>query len=366
VHRFYFLAKLFLQRLMAVQEARLPQDHVARALAATHLGEAYFMEDACEEAQALLVQALEHWLSAGPAHSPAAVPTMTLLAGCMQRLDNAAQALELREEALRIHLQGRSELDRQACTMATPLALLYAAMGRFEDAHALAQRTLAARQRLLGPKHPDVAETLGALSEICVQQHDLGGAEGHLRAAVELLRETALQGDPFLAAFLTKLAMLVAARGGGAQAEALFQEALQNFERDLPLLGLSATFVLRQLSELQYARGDLDAAQASLQDMLLRCIQSDQARPEQLLEAVLGHMRLAELLTERGQGELVAEQYTLAYALAQRLPVTEETAALLEQARSGCGAAAPAKSFVPTFGFKGYGAVQQAPVVRYH
>ena len=361
--RLYFLAKAFLKRLMGVQQVLLPDDHAARARAASNLADAHYMEGEYGEAEALLLQALEHWRAAGLAHSLPAIPTLTLLAATLRRLEDNARALPLQEEALAIHMEGRTELDRQACTMATPLALLYAALGRFEEARALALAMLEARRRLLGPVHPDVAETLGVLWEIGVREQDMAGAERHLREAVRLLRLTVRAGDPFLASFLAKLAMLVRARGESAEAEELYEEASRNYQGDEQPFDPTALFVLLQLSELQHSRGDVDAAQSSLQQLIVLCDTSDRASHARVFDAARAHVRLGALRAGREEPAEAAEHFGEAFTLLQRIPKTDETTALIAKAQEGMRAPVPQLSFAVSVA--GYSAVVQYPVIRY-
>ena len=359
--RFFFLAKAFLRRLIALQKLRLPDAGAACAIAAMNLADAHFKESEFNDAEALLWQALEHWQRAGLARSRPAIPTLCLLAATLMQLEDAARALPLQEQAIAIHMEGRTEADREACTMATPVALMNAALGHFDEARECALSTLEARRRLLGPMHPDVAETLVVLCEICVRESDMAGAERHLREAVQLLRATVSVGDPFLADFLTKLAILVAARGESAEAEELYDEARRSYQAKDPPFNPNVLSVLFQLSELQDARGDADSSQSSLEELIWLYDNLERVPPAQLFDAARAQVRLGALLTERGEVVQAAEHYSEAYALLKRIPEQEETQSLMTLAREGMGTPVPG----PSFAVAGYGQVVQHPVVRY-
>lgn len=360
---FYFLAKLFLLRLLDMQRALMPADRTSSAVAATQLGKAHFMVDEFGDAERVLLQALADWQAAGMAHSGAAIATLTVLASTLRRLDQPQRALPLQQEALAIHMAPLDQFDREACAIAVVLALLYAECGDLDQARPLAESTLAAARRLLGPTHRELAPMLEVMAMICVQQQDVTAGEGYLREAVALLRLAAPAATGALANALVNLGTLREQFGAAEEVEAIYQEAWRHYQLLDATFDSNAPYVLSQLSTLASARGDTPAALSALEDLLGLCDTSPDAPYAHLLVAARALKEQAVLLTQGGTTAPALDGYRQAYALLQRMPQTEDTIALMAAVRDGMGQPAAAASF--DVGWGSTYAVRST-VVRYH
>lgn len=102
--------------------------------------------------------------------------------------------------------------------------------GRYSQAVALAEQSLAIRENALGPAHPDVAESLNNLAALYATQVAYARAEPlYLRALA--IRQKALGPDhPDVAETLNNLAVFYYEQGAYANAEPLYQRALQIYE----------------------------------------------------------------------------------------------------------------------------------------
>ncbi len=67
--------------------------------------------------------------------------------------------------------------DRRVVTTRNSLAEIYRALGSYDDAVSLSQRALDLREQVLGPTHPDVANSLNTLAELYRAQGRPGDAK---------------------------------------------------------------------------------------------------------------------------------------------------------------------------------------------
>jgi CHAT domain-containing protein len=97
--------------------------------------------------------------------------------------------------------------------------------GRYAQAVPLMQRSLAIREKALGPEHPDVATSLNNLAELYRAQGQYAQAEPLYRRSLAI-REKALGPEhPDVATSLNNLAYFLAGRGQTANARPLYEKA---------------------------------------------------------------------------------------------------------------------------------------------
>jgi tetratricopeptide (TPR) repeat protein/transcriptional regulator with XRE-family HTH domain len=140
------------------------------------------------------------------------------------------------------------------------LAVLLRIQGDVETARPLYERALAIRARVLGPDHPDTAQSQNNLGILLWAQGKLDAARPLLECA-RASHERALGPDhPYTAMIVHNLALLLKAQGDLAASESLHKRALDIRERvlgpDHPYTALS----LNSLARLLHAQGNLDAA----------------------------------------------------------------------------------------------------------
>ena len=113
------------------------------------------------------------------------------------------------------------------------LALVYGAQGRTAEAEPLYKRALAIFEKALGPDHPDVAQSLNNLAELYRAQGRTADAEPlHKRSLA--IREKALGPDHRdVAQSLNNLAAVYHIQGRTADAEALYKRSLAIYEKAL-------------------------------------------------------------------------------------------------------------------------------------
>ena len=113
------------------------------------------------------------------------------------------------------------------------LAELYRTQGRYPTAEPLHKRSLAVREKTLGPEHPDVAQSLSNLALLYHDQGKHGEVELLLRRSLAIKEKALGPEHPDVGLALKNLAILHYEQGLPDQAEPLFGRSLQNLSRQL-------------------------------------------------------------------------------------------------------------------------------------
>jgi serine/threonine-protein kinase len=148
---------------------------------------------------------------------------------------------------------GDNELLR--AEMWTQLGTTAWSLGRFAEAEELLGRALAAREKSLGPKDPDVAESLEALGNVLADQGRYADARARLERAVAIREEALGPRHPRTASARNDLGMLLRDLGKPKEALAHFELALGVFEESL---GAEHADVGRILNNIGLAHSDLN------------------------------------------------------------------------------------------------------------
>jgi CHAT domain-containing protein/Tfp pilus assembly protein PilF len=127
--------------------------------------------------------------------------------------------------------------------------------GRFKDAVSLAERSLAIREKALGPEHPDVAIALIGLAEQYKATGDYTRAIPLVQRAVAIFEKVWGEKHANVATALNNLALLYQATGDYARAEPLLQRALAIYEKVLPPDHPDVATALINLAGLYHANG---------------------------------------------------------------------------------------------------------------
>jgi CHAT domain-containing protein len=159
------------------------------------------------------------------------------------------RALEIRQRVLGPeHLYVAQSLNN--------LAHIHLDKGAYAKAEPLFIRALGIRERALGPEHPDVAETLNRLAILYLNQG--GYAKGEpLYLRVLSIREKALGPEhPLVAGSLNNLGVLYRNKGDYARAEPLFQRAVSIWEKSLGPEQPEVALAIHNLARLYDYKGD--------------------------------------------------------------------------------------------------------------
>jgi tetratricopeptide (TPR) repeat protein len=116
---------------------------------------------------------------------------------------------------------GQVRADIQTARLNMVLGRALHLLGDYAGAQPAYERSLALRERGLGPEHPEVAACLNNVAALYQAQGRYAAAEPLYQRALASMERGLGPGHPDVAACLNNLAMLYHARGGYAAAEPL-------------------------------------------------------------------------------------------------------------------------------------------------
>ena len=98
--------------------------------------------------------------------------------------------------------------------------------GNIAAALALSERSLAIREKTLGPSHPDIAASLHNASELVERSGDPDRARSMLQKALAIEKKTLPTNHPNIGKTLDRLAMLSFRRGNFSEAQDQWRESI--------------------------------------------------------------------------------------------------------------------------------------------
>ncbi|MCU1263511.1 MAG: Tfp pilus assembly protein PilF [Bryobacterales bacterium] len=134
------------------------------------------------------------------------------------------------------------------------LALLYRDTAQYERARQFGDRALAIREKEFGPKSAQMASSLSVLSQVMQAQGDLAGAEALCRRALAIRREAGF-GQLKIAESLSNLGTIVKSRGNYPEAERLYKEAQQIWNKTKGRASFEGALVMNNLGALYQLEG---------------------------------------------------------------------------------------------------------------
>ena len=144
-------------------------------------------------------------------------------------LYDKAQPLLERSLAVRERSLGPTHLE--VATNLTDLALLALDQGKYALSESLHRRALEIREQALGPRHAEVAVSVANLAALYYHERKYAQAEPLSRRALEIREEARGKDHPEVATSLNVMANLYATQGKHAEAEPLYRRALAIRER---------------------------------------------------------------------------------------------------------------------------------------
>ena len=172
------------------------------------------------------------------------------------------------------------------------LGQVYKAEGREAEAEPLIKHSLAIREKLLGPGHPDVARSLNNLADLYQRQRRYGDAEPLFKRALAIREATVGAEHPDTAMSVNNLASLYQAEGRTADALPLVERMIAS-GRAQPRIALAVLFEAqrRQIMPLEQALDEaLDVIQHGAQSAAASAVNKLAVR------LAAGSDRLAELV----------------------------------------------------------------------
>lgn len=146
-----------------------------------------------------------------------------------QQLADLPGADKLARHGLSLFSRSNSLESADGAACLTTYATLSESKGLMQDAQQLLESALAIRERLFGPNHFLVADTLIRLGLIQSRQGRLAEGEQMQTRAIEILRAQGPETE--LAAALNNLGSVLSAQGRSKEAESRIREAISIWER---------------------------------------------------------------------------------------------------------------------------------------
>jgi tetratricopeptide (TPR) repeat protein len=148
------------------------------------------------------------------------------------------------------------------------LAIILHDQGEMDAARPLFDRALAIYDRVLGPDHPDTAGTLNNLALLLKDQGELDAARPLYERALAVQERILGSDHPATAATVNNLALLLRIQGDLAAARPLFERALATCERIFGPDHVNTATTVHNLGVLLQALGDMDAGRRHLERAL--------------------------------------------------------------------------------------------------
>jgi nephrocystin-3 len=169
----------------------------------------------------------------------------------------------LKLRALSLELEEASEEGSEESILISLLWLANANrdLGYYDAALPLYQRCLEARERLLGPEHPETLFTVGNLAGLCRRKGDYEQAEIYYKRALEAREQLLGPEHPDTLTTVSDFGLLYFDKGDYGQAEAYYKRALEAKERLLGPEHPSTLTTVGNLGLLYSCKGDYEQAE---------------------------------------------------------------------------------------------------------
>jgi tetratricopeptide (TPR) repeat protein/transcriptional regulator with XRE-family HTH domain len=214
------------------------------------------------------VQAVDLLAGADPPEPAALGWLLDRVGGYLDGRAEFARARPLLERALSIREAVLGPDHPDTAETLDDLAGLLTHIGDLDGARPRYDRALDIRERTVGPDHPETATSLNNVAVLLHRQGDLAGARARYERAMRIDARMLGPYHPHIAKDLNNLARLLREQGDAAAAEPLFERALDIAEHtagpDHPLTATS----LNNLAQLLRDVGRLDEARPLLERSL--------------------------------------------------------------------------------------------------
>ena len=212
---------------------RTPQDHaMGLQVLTSSLGSVLAGLGRFEEAEVYLREAVE--LERGSPQDDTGEYRGTAinnLAWFLNFREKNEEAVELFEEVLAISRRDRGNKHYLTIRFIGNLGLTYLSLSKPEKAEPLLLEGLKLSRSELGPEDPNTLSLLGNIGDLREAQGRFKEAETYLREAVAISRRTSAPNDPDLPYLLNSLAKVLLSVGELDEAVGIYEEALPAFKR---------------------------------------------------------------------------------------------------------------------------------------
>ena len=197
------------------------------------------------------------------------------------------EALELNQQAVQLYKQGKYReaiaiaqrslaiyekvLGAEHPNVATSLnnlAALYKSQGNYQAAEPLYKRSLAIREKTLEAEHLDVSQSLNNLAESYREQGNYQAAEPLYKRSLAIFEKALGAEHPNVATSLNNLALLYREQGNYQAAEPLYKRSLTIYEKVFGAEHSNVATSLNNLATLYWSQGSYPAAEPLLKRSL--------------------------------------------------------------------------------------------------
>lgn len=225
----------------------------------------------------------------------------------------ARQVLDQGSQRIRQELAGQPEVQGE---MLEVVAGVYRQMGMYEQALALVLEAITVRRQVLGPSHPDVAQSIHHAGVLYGLLGDFAAADTMLHEALSIRSAQLGEDHVEFAESLHSLAQLYQKRGDLLTAESLFVRALEIRRAELGEKHESVGSTLNDLGSVKRELGDYIAAESLLRQALSV---HRQAFGDVHQRVAMSVNELAMLMVRRGDLEAAEKLYRESLALSMKL-----------------------------------------------
>ncbi len=186
--------------------------------------------------------------------------TILSVAGPMSLWSDPQLFLSLHQHLRHITDRAKEREDEQAAGLCDSLSYHLRMVGEYSAARPYLERALAIREHVLGPEHPNTAQSLNNLSTLLQAMGDLAGARPYFERALAIYERGLGPEHPDKATSLNNLGGLLYAMGDLAGARPYYERALAIREHVLGPEHPDTAMSLNNLGMLLQAMGDLARA----------------------------------------------------------------------------------------------------------
>jgi tetratricopeptide (TPR) repeat protein len=213
------------------------------------------------EAEPLLQRALAVRRRAYPEGHPSTSVAMVNLAGMYLRQQSAGAAEPVLREAIDLLRRHQGDDHHLTLSAANSLGVALQMQGKLGDAEGWTRMAMEGRRRTLGESHKDTLSATNAYAVLLTRQGRAADAEPLQRRVLERARATLRPDDYLLGIYGSGLARTLAALERRTEAEKVFLEAHEAFERGV---GTSFPYAQRNLEALARLHEDWEKAEPGM------------------------------------------------------------------------------------------------------
>jgi tetratricopeptide (TPR) repeat protein len=230
----YAEAEAIFVRLVPMEQRVFGEDNLQTLRAMGNLATTYDVQDKRDQSEALLVETLAKKRRALGEENPETLDTATNLAMIYKERGDYVKAEPLFATALAAYRRALGDGHRNTINAMNALADLYRARGNTAQAEALFTQAFATAPRSLGESHHETLDSMAGLAKTYASKGRDAQAADLLTKALEARRHALGAEHPDTLDTLVSLGGVRLCQRQYAEAEAIFREGLQNYEKTTP------------------------------------------------------------------------------------------------------------------------------------